>query len=81
MTDIYDQASDLEELQRQSALAEHARRHPAPATDWQHASAKWCQGAACGVRIPDQRRRAIPGVQLCIDCQERKEALERRNAR
>ena len=26
--------------------------------------------AACGTRIPDARRQAIPGVRLCITCQE-----------
>lgn len=36
-------------------------------------SAKWCTGHGCGERIPEARRRAIPGVQLCIECQELKE--------
>jgi phage/conjugal plasmid C-4 type zinc finger TraR family protein len=26
--------------------------------------------AECGVEIPDARRRAIPGVRLCVACQE-----------
>jgi len=26
--------------------------------------------AECGVQIPEARRRAIPGVRLCIACQE-----------
>ena len=25
--------------------------------------------AECGVEIPEARRRAIPGVRLCVDCQ------------
>lgn len=32
-------------------------------------SAKWCTGAACGERIPDARRQAVPGVRLCAECQ------------
>tara|TARA_R110002126_G_scaffold97190_9_gene226745 strand:+ start:4001 stop:4267 length:267 start_codon:yes stop_codon:yes gene_type:complete len=24
----------------------------------------------CGKRIPEQRRKAVPGVRLCINCQE-----------
>ncbi|HDL6893878.1 TPA: TraR/DksA family transcriptional regulator [Yersinia enterocolitica] len=23
---------------------------------------------ACGVEIPEERRKAVPGVQLCVDC-------------
>jgi phage/conjugal plasmid C-4 type zinc finger TraR family protein len=49
------------------ALAEQARRHPhIDPGDWERASAKWC--AACGDRVPDRRRRALPGVQLCVEC-------------
>ncbi len=33
-------------------------------------SAKWCEGAGCGERIPDARRKAVPGVQFCVECQE-----------
>jgi phage/conjugal plasmid C-4 type zinc finger TraR family protein len=33
-------------------------------------SAKWCVGRGCGERIPEARRKAMPGVQLCIGCQE-----------
>ena len=33
-------------------------------------SAMWC---GCGVRIPDARRKAVPGVQFCIECQELEE--------
>jgi phage/conjugal plasmid C-4 type zinc finger TraR family protein len=60
--DFCDIASDLEQLERDVALA--ALRSP-PAGE----SAKWCEGEACGVRIPDKRRRAVPGVRLCVDCQ------------
>lgn len=33
-------------------------------------SAKWCEGAGCGERIPEARRKAVPGVQFCVECQE-----------
>jgi phage/conjugal plasmid C-4 type zinc finger TraR family protein len=29
--------------------------------------------AECGAEIPEARRQAIPGVRLCIECQERKD--------
>jgi phage/conjugal plasmid C-4 type zinc finger TraR family protein len=41
-------------------------------------SAKWCEAPGCGERIPDERRKAIPGVQYCVDCQELKEQQEKR---
>lgn len=43
------------------------------------ASAKFCQNALCGQAIPEARRKAKPGVQLCIECQERKEKLRGRH--
>jgi phage/conjugal plasmid C-4 type zinc finger TraR family protein len=33
-------------------------------------SAKWCVAPGCGERIPDARQQAVPGVQLCIECQK-----------
>ena len=33
-------------------------------------SAKWCEGIGCGERIPEARRKAVPGVQYCVECQE-----------
>lgn len=43
-------------------------------------SAKWCKGPGCGQRIPEDRRKAVPGVQLCIECQEWQEYTEGRHA-
>lgn len=31
----------------------------------------------CGSNIPEARRRAVPGVQTCIACAERAEAVKR----
>lgn len=36
-------------------------------------SAEVCQARGCGEVIPEKRRRAIPGVQLCVACQGRRE--------
>ncbi len=78
MTDIYDQATEAEEQYRAQALAEQAARAQAPVGDWRELSAKWCEGAGCGARIPDERRRAVPGVRFCVECQS---VLEKRTTR
>lgn len=36
-------------------------------------SAKECE---CGTRIPAARRKAVPGVQTCIECQKFNEWME-----
>lgn len=36
-------------------------------------SAEVCQGRGCGEQIPETRRAAVPGVQLCVACQTRRE--------
>jgi len=69
-----DRAQELE-------LAEYERNQkaailPQPARE----SAKWCMGAGCGERIPDARRQAVPGVQLCLRCQILNEQQTRRGA-
>ena len=67
MTDIFDRAMEVEELQRQDALALQARR---AGLDEQasHSSALEC--VICDATIPRKRREAVPGVQTCIYCQE-----------
>ena len=35
---------------------------------------------ACGEVIPDARRKAVPGVRLCIDCQESRDREEAHSA-
>lgn len=66
MTDIFDRATELEEQQREDALAEQARR-AGLAGKTVADSATHC--GACGHRIPQARRKAIPGVQTCVVCQ------------
>lgn len=69
MSDVYDRASDLEQWHRDQAMARQAAKTPqVAAEDWDRLSAKWCEGWCCGERIPDERRRAMPGVRLCVEC-------------
>ncbi|MDB5802282.1 MAG: transcriptional regulator, TraR/DksA family [Rhodocyclales bacterium] len=77
MTDVFDRASELEEVQRADALA--AQRFKAGLGDaacWRELSAASCAG--CGARIPDERRKLLPGVQLCVECQADTETLGKR---
>lgn len=60
MADIIDSASEIEELQRNNALA--ARRINRNAV-----SAENC--VECGEDIPQPRRAAVPGCQTCAECQ------------
>lgn len=78
MSDIADDAALAEEMHRAKAIDE-ARRQIS-GSPWQSASAMFCgqsdlgrEGCGCGERIPDARRRAIPGVRLCVECQTMKE--------
>lgn len=43
-------------------------------------SALRCTEPGCRVRIPKERRKAIPGVQFCVECQEWNEYMKGRNA-
>lgn len=60
MSDICDQADEVIEQIREQALAQIPR--------YTGISAKECE---CGEEIPEGRRLAIPGVQLCVGCAER----------
>ena len=66
MDDVDRATQRIEELSG-DALAEVRRKMP------RGASAEFCQAPDCGERIPPARRKAVPGVQLCIDCQSRAE--------
>jgi phage/conjugal plasmid C-4 type zinc finger TraR family protein len=63
MTDVFDRAQAID-LAEWEARNMHRTQLP---TDWEHLSLKWCAG--CGQRIPDERRKAVPGAQLCVRCQ------------
>ncbi|MCL2345151.1 MAG: TraR/DksA C4-type zinc finger protein [Desulfobulbus sp.] len=64
MSDEADRAGVREEEMRADALAAQARRAAAGRGE---TSARRC--AVCAERIPAERRRALPGVQTCVECQ------------
>ena len=76
MGDVADKAGEAEERFRDDALSKALGKY-GPAADWTRTSAKWCTAEGCGERIPDERRRAVPGVKLCVACQEDRERRER----
>ena len=69
MADIIDNASTLEDLQRDAALSMHRLNHSA-------VSATHCE--ECGDKLQDARRKAYPGCTMCVECQV---DAERRNRR
>lgn len=72
MTDSLDIASELEQVARDEAI--HAQRmRKGIATKTVADSALFCTNEECGLPIPLKRRQAMPGCQLCISCQTRKE--------
>lgn len=64
MADIIDNASTLEDLQRDAALSMHRLNHSA-------VSATHCE--ECGEKLLDARRKAYPGCTMCVDCQSNME--------
>lgn len=71
MADIIDNASTLEDLQRDAALSMHRLNHSA-------VSATHCE--ECGEDIPELRRVKVPGCQRCASCQQDEE-LRMKNRR
>lgn len=65
MTDISDRASQREEEHRADSIEAWARRRNAGLGA---KSATNCR--ICEELIPLARRRAVPGVQTCIECQQ-----------
>jgi phage/conjugal plasmid C-4 type zinc finger TraR family protein len=70
--DDIDRAQAINEELQADALASHFRR----AAGRLRESAGEC--VECGDEIPEPRRRAVPGVKTCIDCQRQ---LERERGR
>ena len=60
MADFADDASAVEELQREAALSAHRINRDA-------VSATHC--VECGDELPEARRKAYPGCTMCVDCQ------------
>lgn len=75
MTDIADRAAEREEQLIADALEEQ-HRHDPTAGKTVADSATHCAG--CGQPISEGRRRAVPGVTLCFDCQDEANWLEAR---
>ncbi|MEY7907514.1 TraR/DksA family transcriptional regulator [Citrobacter cronae] len=69
MADIIDNASTLEDLQREAALSMHRLNHSA-------ASATHCE--ECGDPLIPERRDAFPGCKKCVSCQKDEEKRNRR---
>ncbi len=70
MSDIVDRAQAREAEILEDALARVAARMP------RGPAAIYCRD--CGTDIPRERRLAVPGCELCVDCQDH---LERRTRR
>lgn len=64
--DVFDRATEREEQLREAALKAQERRAGLTGKTWRD-SAEECR--VCGAGIPLKRRRAVPGVQTCVDCQ------------
>ncbi|MEY6762943.1 TraR/DksA C4-type zinc finger protein [Kluyvera ascorbata] len=67
--DIIDSASEVEELQRNAALAAHRINRLS-------VSAIRCK--CCDEELPEARRIAYPGCTMCVDCQADAEKRNRR---
>lgn len=75
MTDFADRAVEREEEMLGDALAEQRRNDPTNGKTVAD-SATHCGG--CGQQISEARRQAVPGCQLCFDCQDEANWLEAR---
>ena len=68
--DIFDQAQELERLDRESALIRSK-------STLDTGGPAWIKGVACcrecGEPIPQRRLDALPGVGLCLACQKERE--------
>lgn len=71
MTDVFDRATEIEEAQREDAL-QAQRRRAGLAGKTIADSAVDCD--LCDEPLPELRRQTIPGVRLCVECQD---AIER----
>lgn len=68
MADFADDASAVEELQRNAALSAHRiNRNAVSAT----------QCSDCGEDIPELRRLKVPGCQRCASCQQDSELRQK----
>lgn len=71
MSNIFDRAQELEQRQRDEALARHAEAARQHGPSLSH-----CY--TCGEEIPALRREKVPGCTRCVDCQTAAEKAQRR---
>lgn len=70
--DVFDQATQVEELHRNQALAAHrARQAPREAPDEDDEGNRYCLD--CGDEIPRNRILAAPHAVRCVKCESRRE--------
>lgn len=70
MTDIFDRATEQEELDRALAMAAQRRR---TGKDGKTIADSATDCLDCDEPIPLLRREAVPGCQFCTDCQAQRE--------
>ncbi len=68
--DVFDQATEFERIEREAAVRQAVQM------DFQEGP-EWIDGKPCcrecGEPIPEARLKAIPGVGLCLACQQERE--------
>lgn len=72
MTDVIDEAQEIEAAERQAAIARIRISQVEPRAEGDTA----CMGA-CGDDIDEERLAAQPAARLCLECQEARERLHR----
>lgn len=66
MADEADKASEFQAAELRATLSEFSKKIPrAEIQSWEQGP-KYCE--ECGERIPDARRKAVPGVKFCVSC-------------
>lgn len=66
--DEFDRAQELEMAQREEALARHRARFSETPGLPGAMTALDCM--ECGQEIPEARRRALPGIMVCVKCKD-----------
>lgn len=70
MSDIADRAQDVIDQHLSASLAKRTQRINSSIP-----SAEYCE--ECDEKIPEARRRHLPGVQLCVECASWKERTQK----
>jgi phage/conjugal plasmid C-4 type zinc finger TraR family protein len=65
MADVIDRAQEIDERIRESREAARLAKQPR--------GESYTHCLECGREIPEERRLAVPGVELCVPCQEETE--------